>query len=103
MVNTDKVPGPPIILDVTPGYCYLTVSFEPAPPTFWQAWFGQMTSVTGYVVKVMPDNRQIYCSSSPCTISGLTNGRGYKVSVMAENGVGRSDWSEESYEVVPGE
>ena len=59
--------------------------------------------ITGYVVRLQPGDREVEAVSSPCVITGLTNGKAYRVSVAAVNAMGRSRWSEESAEAIPGE
>lgn len=89
-------PKPPILVEpVHEGDGSLTLSFDPStnsggPP------------IIGYVVRVQPGDREVEASSSPFTITGLTNGKSYRVSVAAVNHNGRSDWSQESKEATPG-
>jgi hypothetical protein len=46
------------------------------------------STITSYVVKVSPTGDTFTVSSSPATITGLTNGGAYTFTVQAVNGVG---------------
>ena len=97
------MPGSPVIHEpVIPGDCSLTVYFAPPGKSFFNKWFGEMTNIRGYVIRINPGNRGIPATSSPCTIPGLKNGEAYRVSVLAVNEFGRGEWSKESEEVIPG-
>ncbi|TPG17093.1 Ig-like domain-containing protein [Pedococcus bigeumensis] len=58
--------------------------------------------ITGYIVTVIgPGGREQSCSASPCTITGLENGKSYTFTVAAVNAIGRSPESRASNAVVP--
>jgi autotransporter-associated beta strand protein/surface protein len=60
--------------------------------------------ITGYVVVVTPDGGtpfEVACAASPCTLTGLTNGTSYTVTVAAINSKGTGDASDPSDPVVP--
>jgi hypothetical protein len=58
--------------------------------------------ITGYIVTVRgPGGREESCSASPCTITGLENGKSYTFTVAAVNAIGRSPESTPSNAVVP--
>ena len=58
--------------------------------------------ITSYSVKGRgPGATTTSCSASPCTISGLQDGKQYWFTVLATNGIGASDPSAEAGPVVP--
>ncbi len=57
--------------------------------------------VTSYTVTSAPDGLTATCVSSPCVVTGLTNGTAYTFSVAATNRVGGSDPSASSLPVIP--
>ena len=59
------------------------------------------TSITSYRVTSSPDGITASGSSSPITITGLTNGTTYTFTVAAQNSVGFSDESASSSGVTP--
>ncbi|WP_157622390.1 Ig-like domain-containing protein [Nostocoides sp. Soil756] len=58
--------------------------------------------VSSYVVRWSGGSSgQVSCSASPCTVTGLTNGKDYRFTVAAVNGIGEGDPSEPSAAVRP--
>ena len=88
------LPQPPSLdSSVEPGDRSLTVSFTP---------LGQ--DVSYYVVRARLGNHQVKTITSPCTITGLTNGEKYLVSIRAVSNIGMGSWSKESDDIcgIPG-
>ncbi|PKW27936.1 Ig-like domain-containing protein [Phycicoccus duodecadis] len=60
------------------------------------------SAVTSYVVRwTGGSSGQLSCSASPCTVTGLTNGKDYRFTVAAVNGIGEGDPSAPSGAVRP--
>jgi uncharacterized repeat protein (TIGR02543 family) len=59
------------------------------------------SAITGYIVKVSPTGDTFTVSSSPTTITGLTNGGSYTFTVAAINGVDTSAFSTSSASATP--
>jgi uncharacterized repeat protein (TIGR02543 family) len=59
------------------------------------------STITGYIVKVSPTGDTFTVSSSPATITGLTNGGAYTFTVAAINVVGTSSFSTASASATP--
>jgi outer membrane protein OmpA-like peptidoglycan-associated protein len=59
------------------------------------------TPVTGYTVTVAPGGATVECASSPCEITGLTNGTSYTFTVVATNAEGDSPASDPTEAVTP--
>ena len=57
--------------------------------------------VTGYTVTSSPGGITATCASSPCTVTGLTNGTAYRFTVTATNGSGPGPSSASSNSVTP--
>jgi uncharacterized repeat protein (TIGR02543 family) len=59
------------------------------------------STITSYVVKVSPTGDTFTVTSSPATITGLTNGGAYTFTVQAVNGVGASAFSTATASATP--
>ncbi|CAN2230032.1 Listeria/Bacterioides repeat [Candidatus Nanopelagicaceae bacterium] len=59
------------------------------------------STITGYIVKVSPGGDTYTVSSSPMTITGLTNGGSYSFTVAAINAVGTSAFSTATASAIP--
>ena len=59
------------------------------------------SAITGYTVTSSPGNITCTAASSPCTVSGLTNGTPYTFTVTATNAIGTSPPSTPSASVTP--
>ena len=57
--------------------------------------------MTAYLVTAAPGGATQACTSSPCTVAGLTNGTSYRFTVHATNAVGNSVESAQSNAVTP--
>lgn len=82
-------PASPTITDVVAGDGQVTVSFTTAAGN------------TSYIVTTLPGNAITSCTSSPCTVSNLTNGSSYTFTVSATNSAGTGTASEPSDSVTP--
>ena len=80
VLNVDSVPGPPTNVTATAGDARATVSFLPPDSKGGSA-------IINYTV-TYPGGTPVQGSSSPITISGLTDGTPYIFTVTATNGVG---------------
>ncbi len=83
------VPGAATDVVVTPGNETVSVAFV-APVDDGGA------AVTGYTVTGSPDGIDVDCASSPCEITGLTNGTEYTFTVVAGNAAGNGASSAEA-------
>ena len=88
------VPDAPTAVSATAGNAQATVSFT-APSNNGGA------TITGYTVTSNPGSFTASGSSSPITVSGLTNGTAYTFTVVATNSVGNSTASDPSNSVTP--
>jgi uncharacterized protein YhjY with autotransporter beta-barrel domain len=88
------VPGAPTIGAATAGDTQATISFG-APASNGGA------SITGYTVISSPGAFTGTCASSPCTVTGLTNGTAYTFTVTATNSTGTGAASAASNSVTP--
>lgn len=88
------VPDPPTIGTATAGNAQASVTFTPPVDD------GGAT-ITGYTATSSPGSFTGNCSSSPCTVTGLTNGQAYTFTVTATNSVGTSSASSASNSVTP--
>jgi len=88
------VPGAPTVGTATAGNGSATVTFT-APGSTGGA------PVTGYTVTSSPGGITASCASSPCTVTGLTNGTAYTFKVTATNGSGAGPASASSNSVTP--
>ncbi len=94
-----SVPGAPTAVTATPGDSQASVAFT-APSD------NGGTPITGYTATSSPGGHTATCTTSPCTVTGLTNGTTYTFTVIATNTVGDSAASAASSSVtaaaVPG-
>jgi titin len=89
-----SVPGAPTGVTATAGNASATVSFT-APASNGGA------AITGYTLTSAPGAIMVTCSSSPCSVPGLTAGTAYTFTVHATNLVGNSSESTASNAVTP--
>lgn len=87
------VPDAPAVGEVVPGDGSATVSFTTP--------HSQGEAITSYTVTAQPDGAAVTCTTSPCEVTGLTNGTAYTFSVLATNAVGDSAGSPASSSAVP--
>ena len=88
------VPGAPIIGSATAGDGSAVVNFT-APADDGGA------TISSYTATSSPGSRSASCSTSPCTVTGLTNGQSYRFSVTATNEAGEGPSSNLSSAVTP--
>ncbi|MEE4204297.1 MAG: fibronectin type III domain-containing protein [Halieaceae bacterium] len=91
---TATIPDAPTIGTATGGDAEATVTFT-APGE------DGGSAITGYTATSSPGGITGTCASSPCTVSGLTNGTTYTFTVVATNAVGNSPASAASNSVTP--
>ena len=87
-------PDPPTSVSGTSGNAQVEVSFS-APS------FNGGSAITGYTVTASPGGATGTGSSSPITVTGLSNGTAYTFTVTATNAIGTSDASSASASVTP--
>ena len=88
------VPGPPQSVSAVRGAGQASVSFSSPASNGGDA-------ITGYEVTAAPGGVVELCATSPCVVSGLTNGTSYTFTVRAINTVGYSPGSTASNAVTP--
>lgn len=88
-------PGAPTSVSATAGNAQATVSFTAPTDT------GYPAGITGYRVTASPGGLTATGSSSPITITGLTNGTAYTFTVSAQNSNGYGFESAPSGSVTP--
>ena len=93
-VTPSSVPGTPTIGTATAGNAQATVAFT-APTS------NGGSAITGYTVTSNPGNITGTGSTSPITVTGLTNGNAYTFTVIATNAIGNSSPSSASNSVTP--
>jgi uncharacterized protein (TIGR02145 family) len=91
---TSTVPGAPTIVTATAGNAQAVVTFT-APVS------NGGSAITGYTVTSSPGNIIGSGSTSPITVTGLTNGTAYTFTVTATNAIGTSLASSASNSVIP--
>lgn len=91
---TSTVPGAPTNVVATTGNTTASVAFT-APTN------NGGSVITGYTVRSNPGNIIATGSTSPITVTGLTNGTAYTFTVVATNAVGNSVASAPSTSVTP--
>jgi uncharacterized protein with LGFP repeats len=90
-----SVPGRPTSVTTARGDRSATVSWTAADPNG--------SPVTGYTVTVAPDGATVSTTgATTATLTGLTNGRWYSITVTATNAVGTGPTSATVYEVPAG-
>jgi large repetitive protein len=87
------VPGIPTIGTATAGNGQASVTFS-TPAT-------NGTPITGYTVTSNPGGIAATCATSPCVVTGLTNGTAYRFSVVANSAAGPSGSSNYTPYVTP--
>jgi uncharacterized repeat protein (TIGR02543 family) len=92
-VTPAGIPSAPTSVTAVAGDHSATVSFSGA--------LGDGSAITGYVVKVSPTGDTFTVTSSPATITGLSNGATYTFTVAAINAIGTSTFSTVSASAVP--
>jgi hypothetical protein len=80
---TASAPGAPTVTGASASDGAATVSFNPPASDGGSA-------VTSYTVTSSPGGLTASCSSSPCTVTGLTDGQSYFFTVTAANAMGSS-------------
>ena len=93
-VTPFTIPDAPIIGTATAGNALATVNFTPPA-------FNGGSSITGYTVTSNPGGKTATGSTSPITVSGLTNGTAYTFTVTATSAAGTSLPSAASNSVTP--
>ncbi len=93
-VTPATVPGSPTGVSAVAGDAQATVSFTAPVSTGG-------SSIISYTVTSNPDDISVTNSSSPITITGLTNGQAYTFTVIATNAIGDSTSSVASSPVTP--
>jgi C1A family cysteine protease len=88
------VPSAPTGVSATAGDAQATVSFSPPASDGG-------SPITSYTVTSNPDGRTAIGSSSPLTVTGLTNGTSYTFTVTATNAAGTGPASAPSNSVIP--
>ena len=85
VVYSQSVPGSPTVTDVTIGDGSASVTFSPPTDTGGGV-------ITGYTVTATfgGGSKVASCLSSPCNVTGLTNGVTYMFTITADNAVGSS-------------
>ena len=86
-------PTPPTTITPAAGDGQATVTFSGATP--------RGAAITGYTVVASPGGATVSGSTSPITVTGLTNGVAYTFEIVAINIVGTSETSTVSSEVTP--
>ena len=94
-----KVPGPPTNVIVSAGNGRSTVSWSP-PSKIGAA------AITSYVVRADPGGRSCtykvgVFETDICTVTGLTNGKNYTITVAAKNAIGVGSASRPAMPVTP--
>ncbi len=92
-VTPAGVPGAPTIVNAVAGDTQANVSFSGA--------LSNGSAITSYTVTSSPGGFTASGSSSPLTVTGLTNGQAYTFTVTATNGLGTSAPSVASISVTP--
>ncbi|MGD0844412.1 MAG: DUF1566 domain-containing protein [Geobacteraceae bacterium] len=92
-VNKSYFPDPPLVGSATANYGKATITFTPPANNGGSA-------ITSYTVTSDPENKTATGTSSPITITGLTEGQTYSFTVTATNAVGTGAASSPSNSVT---
>lgn len=87
-------PGSPTNVTAVAGNGQATISFTPPANDGGNP-------ITGYIITSQPEGLTATGTTSPITVTGLTNGTAYTFTVVAVNGVGNSPQSAPSASVTP--
>lgn len=91
--SAPTVPGPPTIGTATGGNAQASITFTPGS--------NGGSAITGFTATSSPGSFMGTCASSPCVVTGLTNGTAYTFTVTATNTVGTGAASSTSNSVTP--
>jgi len=87
-------PGAPTNVTAVAGNGQATISFTPPANDGGNP-------ITGYIITSQPEGLTATGTTSPITVTGLTNGTAYTFTVVAVNGIGNSPQSASSTSVMP--
>jgi uncharacterized protein (TIGR02145 family) len=93
-IQQQTVPGAPVIGQATKGNSLAYVTFTPPSNNGGSA-------ITSYIVTSLPGNITATGTTSPITVTGLTNGTPYTFTVVAKNSTGNSAPSSSSNSIIP--
>jgi hypothetical protein len=101
IASNPVIPGPGAVAPTAPTGATATAGNGQATVSFTPPALDGGTPITGYIVISSPGNVSAGGTTSPITVSGLTNGQTYTFTVSATNGAGISAPSAPSNAVTP--